>query len=226
MLDRLSPPAQRAVTHAEEEARGLGHGHVGTEHLLLGLLAEPGSAAAQALEAAGASLDAARPKVAEVVGRTGSDSAGPLPFTPRAERALERASRFSLQRQAARVEPEHVLLGVLDVEGNAGQVLRGIGVDVVALRGAVDGTTSGRASAPEAPAEELTPAEPPAEPPAETPPRCPTCAAPLDASLAHRVVPARDPAGGFRDFAVAYCSACGAALGATPAPSRRRTPTS
>ena len=58
-------------------------------------------------------------------------------FTARAKRAIERASRFSLQRWR-HVGTEHLLLGVLDVEGTACQVLRGLGVDVAGLRRTID----------------------------------------------------------------------------------------
>jgi ATP-dependent Clp protease ATP-binding subunit ClpA len=42
VLERYSDPAQGVVAVAGEEARQLGHHHIGTEHLLLGLLASAG----------------------------------------------------------------------------------------------------------------------------------------------------------------------------------------
>jgi hypothetical protein len=207
VLDRFSDRSRRIVVLAQEEAAHLGHQHVGTEHLLLGLLVEGESRAAHALVAAGASLDAARHKVTEAVGRSDRQTGGDLPFSVRAGRALDRASRLSLQRRDAQVEPEHVLLSVLDVEGTAGQVLRGIGVDVVALREAV----------------ELGPLERVPGVGAERPvgegvsPFCPVCGAALETALAHRVVQASGVPRKPRGFIVAYCSACGSALGAAPA---------
>jgi ATP-dependent Clp protease ATP-binding subunit ClpA len=56
----LSREARRAIELAVREAAGLGHGFVGTEHLLLGILAEGGSAACRALSGAGVDLDRAR----------------------------------------------------------------------------------------------------------------------------------------------------------------------
>jgi ATP-dependent Clp protease ATP-binding subunit ClpA len=209
MFDRLSDGARRVVAAAEEEARRFGHPHIGTEHLVLGLLIEGESPAAQALEAAGATLAGARDKVTEAVGQNRSDDSGrELPFTPRAKRALERASRFSLQRRDPHIGTEHVLLGVLDVEGRAGQVLRGLSVDVVSLRNAVDLS-----------AEEPSPvtAVEPAAPERSSSPRCQACGTPLVAGLAFQVVPAAGEAGESRDFTVVYCSACGSAFGATPA---------
>jgi hypothetical protein len=56
----LSGEARLAIELAVREAAGLGHGFVGTEHLLLGILAEGGSAACRALSGAGVDLDRAR----------------------------------------------------------------------------------------------------------------------------------------------------------------------
>ena len=57
MLDGYSPGARRVVSLAIAEANQLGHhARVGTEHLLLGLLADADSDTAAALRAAGATL--------------------------------------------------------------------------------------------------------------------------------------------------------------------------
>ena len=199
MFDRFSDRARRAVELAELETRRLGHHHIGTEHLLLGLLSEGDSDEAQALKAAGATLGAAREKVAEAVGMNLDPYEGDPVLTARAKRAIERASRFSLQRLDEHVETEHLLLGVLDVEGTACQVLRGLGVDVAGLRRTVDIAVTGDSSS-----EALG-----------ISPRCANCGEVLAGVLSHRVVTARDEAGTTRDFVIAFCSACGSAVGAT-----------
>jgi len=53
MFERFTEPARRAVVDAEEEARDLRHGYIGTEHILLGLLREPSSVARRALDRLG-----------------------------------------------------------------------------------------------------------------------------------------------------------------------------
>ena len=221
VLERLSERTRRALELARAEARLLGHHHIGTEHLLLGLLAEGGSGAARTLVAAGATLDGARDKVAEAVGRDdGEVGDDELPYTARASRALERASRLSLQRRDEHVGTEHVLLSVLDVEGTAGQVLRVLGVDVAALRDAID-LDEGPGPVAAEPRRQAGGGVGPDRP---VSPRCPDCRASLDGALAYRVMAAeRGAAGGgaaeggaaARRFAVVYCAACGSALGAT-----------
>jgi hypothetical protein len=111
-----------------------------------------------------------------------------------------------LQRLDEHVDIEHVLLGVLDVEGTACQVLRRLGVDVAGLRRAVDSV----------PAEPAKTAEPQPVRVAGLSPRCPACGEVLATVLNHRVLTATDEAGTERDMVVAFCAACGAAIGATP----------
>ncbi|MGH9123415.1 MAG: Clp protease N-terminal domain-containing protein, partial [Acidimicrobiales bacterium] len=144
-MERLGERAGRVDDAAIAEARRMGHPYVGTEHLLLGLLSVEGPAR-DALRRAGVTAEAARAKVIEAVGDLDQSpshagarprqpvSAGTPDFSDRARRALERASRLSLHRRDPDVEPEHVLVGLLDVEGRAGQVLRGLGVDMAALQ--------------------------------------------------------------------------------------------
>jgi ATP-dependent Clp protease ATP-binding subunit ClpC len=208
-MERFSERALRVVDVARDEARQLDHPYLGTEHLLLGLIAVEGPAH-DALLSAGATADAARAKVAEAVARRGAGQPVEPKLSARAGRAIDRASRLSLHRRDLHVDPEHLLIGVLDVEGRAGQVLRGLGIDVSALRTAID---LPRASVRRD--EERTPA--PEEGVAPTP-HCAVCGTGLDdAGLGYRIVAASDDGGHHRKFAVVSCSGCGAIFGASPA---------
>src|SRR5256885_3110122 len=177
MLEGFSERARRVVTTAEQEARRLGHGHIGTEHLLLGVLVDGSTAAARVLVAAGATADGARRKVMEAVPADRDNPVGDdLPLTARAQRALDRAGRFSRQRHDPEVSTGHVLLGILDVEGTAGQVLRGLGVDVPALPAALEATARSRGATPAATtpavATVAAPSPTPVEEPAAEPAPC------------------------------------------------------
>jgi ATP-dependent Clp protease ATP-binding subunit ClpA len=72
MFERFAPDARAMLVRAQEEATGLGHDWLGTEHLLLGALAEPRSDAARLLARHGLDLTAARADVLELVGRGGA----------------------------------------------------------------------------------------------------------------------------------------------------------
>jgi len=212
VLEGFSAPARHAVAMATAEARRMHHERVGTEHLLLGLLAADGTSTAELLREAGANLPAARHKVAEVSGpgpdRVPADDPG---LTPRAQRALDRAGRFSRQDRAASVGTDHVLRGVLDVEGLASQVLRGLDVDLGRLQDALvppDGHADAGEPAPE---------PEPVAAPRPLRPHCPACGASLDDTLAATPIPARRESGAVTTVGVVYCGACGTAIGVVPA---------
>jgi ATP-dependent Clp protease ATP-binding subunit ClpC len=63
----FSPSCKRVLQHATEEATGLGHNYIGTEHLLLGLLREEDSAACKVLTGHGLALEATRQKISELL---------------------------------------------------------------------------------------------------------------------------------------------------------------
>ena len=54
---KFTPGAEEALRHAQEAAGELGHGYVGTEHLLLGLLRESEGMAHEVLTEAGLTDD-------------------------------------------------------------------------------------------------------------------------------------------------------------------------
>jgi ATP-dependent Clp protease ATP-binding subunit ClpA len=84
MFERFTRAARAAVIQAQEEARDLGQSPIGTEHLLLALLADPQSPTARVLRDGG--VDAGRVR-AEVIRLVGRGPAGPPPADPDAEDA-------------------------------------------------------------------------------------------------------------------------------------------
>ena len=140
MFERFTDRARRVIVLAQEEARLLGHGHIGTEHLLLGLLGEPQAVAARALESLDISLPAVRRQVEEAIGRGPQPRSGDgsIPFTPGAKRALELALREALRLDHNYIGTEHILLGVLrEGTGPAATVLLAAGADLDRVRSAV-----------------------------------------------------------------------------------------
>jgi ATP-dependent Clp protease ATP-binding subunit ClpA len=214
VIERFDRPARAAVEGAYQAARELEHDQVGTEHLLLGVLAQTGTSAAAALAACGATLEGCRAKAAEAVASKRPGAAAPdLTFTDRANLALERAGRLSLRQRCDHVEVRHILLSVLDVEGTAGQVLRGLTVDPDCVRQRLSwdpDQTGGQETTSQSSGQY------PAQQPADVRPRCPQCGSNLDATLAHRIVDSRDDGGVVAPFMVVYCSRCGCALAGAP----------
>jgi Clp amino terminal domain, pathogenicity island component len=129
-FERFTDRARRTVTLAQDEARGLGHNYLGTEHLLLGLLAEGQGVAWRVLDHLGVSAATARAQVEAIIGRGYGTPAGPIPFTPRSKKVLELAGREAKRLCHNFVGTEHLLLGLVrEGEGVAAQVLASLGAD-------------------------------------------------------------------------------------------------
>src|SRR6187549_1021179 len=150
MFERFTDRARRVVVLAQEEARGLNHNYIGTEHILLGLIHEGEGVASKALESLGISLEAVREQVQEIIGQGQQAPTGHIPFTPRAKKVLELSLREALQLGHNYIGTEHILLGLIrEGEGVAAQVLVKVGADLSRVRQQVIQLLSGYAGAKE-----------------------------------------------------------------------------
>lgn len=135
MFERFSEDAEQAVADAQEAARGLGHKHVGTEHLLLGLLADERLVSARALSAFDLSYDGVRAQVVAKVGTGHEPTEGEIAFTAQAQKAFELSVRESLRLGHDYVGTGHLLLGLAHGKDTlSSQILRPVGADLRALR--------------------------------------------------------------------------------------------
>lgn len=138
MFERFTDRARRVIVLAQEEARGLEHNYIGTEHLLLGLIHEGDGVAAKAMEMTGMKLEDARGAVVELIGEGEKPVEGHIPFTPRAKRVFELSFREALQLGHNYIGTEHLLLGLLkEGDGVAAQVLHKLDADPSQIRKAV-----------------------------------------------------------------------------------------
>jgi ATP-dependent Clp protease ATP-binding subunit ClpC len=148
------------VVLAQEEARLLDHGYIGTEHLLLGLLHEREGVAARVLVTMGVDLDRARNLVEELVGRGSSPPSGHIPFTPRAKKSLELSLREALTLGHNYIGTEHLLLGLIrEGEGIGCQALQAFGLELDGLRTEVVNTLAGLHEGPRVDLAGSTPVE-------------------------------------------------------------------
>ena len=85
---KFTPRAENVLRLAQETALELGHGYVGCEHILLGLLREDGSAACRALGEAGVTEEQLREQLVRTVGHGLSGSLPSQGLTPRARGKL------------------------------------------------------------------------------------------------------------------------------------------
>src|SRR5262249_28372846 len=138
MFERFTGEAREVVGLAQQEARGLAHDHIGTEHLLLAVAAKPSLPAAAALAALGADEARLRTEV-ERTFRRGEEAklAGQIPFTPHAKKALELSLREALRLGHNFIAPVHIVLGIVRVdEGGATRILTALGIDREQVRDA------------------------------------------------------------------------------------------
>jgi ATP-dependent Clp protease ATP-binding subunit ClpA len=155
------------------EARDLNHSYVGTEHLLLGLLAEGKGIAAQVLVHSGITLDAARECVLAALGQ-------PPQARPRVARAASIAAMKVWSDRSGALTPAttsasaHMAASIIELlaqDSDVGAVFAAQGIDVAKLAEAL--RVLAKSSEPSDRADAESPTTPP-EPPADAPPSPPS----------------------------------------------------
>ena len=131
-----TPRAREVIQLARSEADRFNHPYVGTEHLLLGLVALGQGVGVSALQRMGVSLEALRLEVEKAAGQgPETKTVGNVPFTPRAKKVLQLAAAEARSLNHTYIGTEHILLGLLrEGEGVAAQVLRNLNVDAETAR--------------------------------------------------------------------------------------------
>ena len=133
IFGRFTERAQKAILLSQEEAKKMKHNYVGTEHLLLGLIAEKDGVAAVSLKEMGVNLENARKEVENSIG-FGNEEDDILGFTPRTKRIFELSFLQARNLGHNYVGTEHLLLGLIaEGEGVAIVVLKRLGVDIKLL---------------------------------------------------------------------------------------------
>ena len=135
-MNNFTPRAQQVLQLARKEADRFNHGYVGTEHLLLGIIALGQGVAVSVLQRMGVNLEAVRLEVEKAVGvGPETKTVGNLPFTPRVKKVLALAGSEARALNHAYVGTEHILLGLLrEGEGVASRVLRNLNIDLEKTR--------------------------------------------------------------------------------------------
>lgn len=119
MLERLTDRARLTIVFAQQEAKLLVHNHVGTGHLLLGLLHEGEGTAAEALHRIRMNLDDVREAVGDIVPRADILTAH-APFTPNTRRVLDCSLAEAKALGVEYIGTEHILLALLSEESRDG----------------------------------------------------------------------------------------------------------
>ena len=128
MFERFTESARQVVVLAQEEARKLRHGYIGTEHLLLGLIRENGRATTT-LGAHGIELQAVREWIVENIGEGDEEpAAGQLPLTPRMKKIFELSLEDAQTVGHHAIGTQHLLIALLhEGQGVALGAMRALG---------------------------------------------------------------------------------------------------
>jgi hypothetical protein len=129
MFRRFTPRARSVIVSAREVALDQGYGEVLPEHMLLGLIADPGSVAAKAIVEIGPSLEQVKEAVLSVLEPSERKRMARVRYSRGAKKTLELSLREALHLGHNYIGTEHLLLGLLrNDRERAAQLLSGLGV--------------------------------------------------------------------------------------------------
>lgn len=140
MQGRFTQSAIKVLKLAQYEAKHLKHAHVGTEHILLGLLHEGTNVAAKALSSIGIDLYTVRQRVHELVEKEDFDDleTEEIGYSPEAKTIMEYAVEQAQALGHDYIGTEHILLGIIyDTESIACEILVSLGADLDIIHDAI-----------------------------------------------------------------------------------------
>lgn len=140
MQGRFTQSAIKVLKLAQYEAKHLKHAHVGTEHILLGLLHEGTNVAAKALSSIGIDLYTVRQRVHELMEKEDFDDleTEEIGYSPKAKTIMEYAVEQAQALGHDYIGTEHILLGIIyDTESIACEILISLGADLDIIHDAI-----------------------------------------------------------------------------------------
>ena len=134
MNNKFSPKVKQIINRSREEAARLGHDYIGTEHLLLGLVADKESLAVKVLESLAVNTQELRLSLEEAIsnqsGQRTHMSMGNISLNSQAEKVLKVTILEAKVFKAEEIAPEHLLLSILKHETTlASKILNQFDVD-------------------------------------------------------------------------------------------------
>jgi ATP-dependent Clp protease ATP-binding subunit ClpC len=223
VFERFTDRARSVLVLAQDEARQLHHGYIGTEHILLGLVRQGDGVGAEVLTSFDITLESVRNEVRAMLGEVHDPTAhaqnASPPFTPRAKKVLELSLREALKLGHSYIGTEHILLGIIrEGESVATQVLARLGVSLAAARQRVIALISGQELEGQTgdPAETSVTSQFVRAGPASAVPRCPQCRADVSEGARFRTISVQPDASSDDEIPlrtyVVYCGSCGVSL--------------
>lgn len=135
MQNRFTKKAIEALDAADKASKELGHGYIGTEHILVGLLGVEGCLASSILKSHGVELEKLKDLIEQLISPSNNiNMREPEGYTPRAKRVLDASYREAVRFRAALIGTEHILIAIIkETDSIAARLLNTIGVNVQKL---------------------------------------------------------------------------------------------
>ena len=135
MQNRFTKKANDALAAAQKLSAELGHGYIGTEHILAGLLEAEESLAAAVLENRNVTEEKVRELIEQLIAPAGvAPLDEPEGYTPRAQRVLDASVREASRFKSALIGTEHILIALIkETDSIAARLLNTIGVNIQKL---------------------------------------------------------------------------------------------
>ena len=130
---KLSKNSKKIVSYSRDEAIRLKNGHIGVEHLFLGILREPSCSAYIRLAGIGLDLNAIKTRIESAIGRQQSDITyqedSQIPMLKQTEKVLRLAFLESTKLKEPEIRTDHIVLAILmEGENVAARLLEREGV--------------------------------------------------------------------------------------------------
>src|SRR5512143_4315976 len=133
-MERFTQRARRVLSLAHQEAERSRNNNIGTEHLLLGLMDEEGGVAGRVLRELGMTSDRVREVIRRVTTSSSSFDPNRVELASETQQVLEHAVDEARRLGHHYIGTEHILLGLVRVDGTAMEVLRRLGVTADQIR--------------------------------------------------------------------------------------------
>ena len=146
-MERFTQRARRVLALAHQEAERAHKNNIGTEHLLLGLMDEDGGVASRVLRELGLESNRVRDMVARI-SPSGAGIRDKIELASDTQQVLEYAVDEARRLGHHYIGTEHILLGLVRVEGPAMETLRRLGITVEQIRRQTRRVLNESASAP------------------------------------------------------------------------------
>ena len=141
-MKKFSPKVKEVINYSKQEAIGLGHNYIGTEHLLLGIMREPSSLTLRVLDSLDVDSEQLRQFIKDKTGaskKRSSVNSGSIPINKKAEKVLKVTFLEAKMMKSDEVSTEHLVLSILKHKDNvAAKALNKFDVDYEIFKSELD----------------------------------------------------------------------------------------